>query len=85
MLQAYADVNLAPIWARRSIFGVWYRSLSGVFSFQNGRDVSCHPISSTIKRTILGRLSFALIGLSVPPKENSAVLNNKYLFIFCSF
>lgn len=41
--------------ASRSMLGVWYRSLSGVRSSWKGTEVSCHPMSSTRKKSMFGR------------------------------
>ena len=53
-LHAYACVNFSPEAARRSMFGVRYRWFSGVTSGPKSTEVSCHPMSSTRKRTMLG-------------------------------
>ena len=44
-----------PSSASRRMLGVRYRLLSAVTFFQNGSDVSCQPMSSTKKKTMLGR------------------------------
>ena len=43
-----------PAAASRSMFGVWNLRFNGVVFVQNGTDVSCQPISSTRKTTMLG-------------------------------
>ena len=51
---AYAWVNFIPSLASRSILGVRYVSLKGVFLSQKGTEVSCHPISSTKNKMMFG-------------------------------
>src|SRR4051812_34466716 len=53
-VHAYACVNFIPLAASFSMFGVWNFSLIGVRFVQKGTEVSCQPMSSTRKTTMLG-------------------------------
>jgi hypothetical protein len=74
---AYASVNIIPSAASLSMFGVSYFRLLAVIESAKGRDVSCHPISSTIKKIILGcdLTCCALAGRRAPIDINEAVTN----------